>query len=119
MTGLQKRHRLEEVQLRQDPVENQAEFYDRMIIHVYDISNRGASSGVCQTIPFQIDDIIMKWKKYESFFLEEYLPFSPRQGRNAIRPWLLESVCINNPGGDIERDKEALFRGRADYILRI
>jgi hypothetical protein len=55
---------------------------------------------------------VMK-KKFQSLFLETYLPAKPNDGPGLYREWLCEAVTLNHPGKVLEYSLHALCITRA------
>lgn len=103
---------MEEAQPRQDSLSQIAIAYD---IETGSEVGQPRSSHLrfqSKEIPPQIDDTILTLKRYESLFLEDYLPSDPRRGGNTLVIWVLETICVNDPGRALEYAKEALFLTR-------
>jgi len=64
----------------------------------------------------QIDDNIVTLKRYETMFLEEYMPSGTSFEGNILGAWFLESVRINNPVQALNTAKEVLFLSRIGMI---
>ena len=69
-------------------------------------------------MPPQIDKTIVTLKEYETIFLEDFLPSEKSLGGNSVGLWLLESICVNDPGRALGSAKEALYLRRVGSVRR-
>ncbi|TVY14996.1 hypothetical protein LARI1_G006930 [Lachnellula arida] len=116
LDGLQKRQPMEEAQPRQGSHtqgilnnRNRSDFIDG----IRSLSQERPSA---QRIPPQIDLTILRLKKYETLFLDGYLPSHSGIGGNFLGLWLLESIVVDNPGPALEYAKQALFLARVGKL---
>ncbi|KUJ10559.1 uncharacterized protein LY89DRAFT_740268 [Mollisia scopiformis] len=108
-TGLEKRKGLEEALPRKS---SESTILGNNIEGIADGSCLADMNVEAQRVPPQIDGKILIVKRYESLFLEDFLPSDPRRGGNILGLWLLESVCAVKPNRALDCANEALFLTR-------
>jgi hypothetical protein len=67
-------------------------------------------------VELQINSAGVIKKKFQSIFLEGYLPLNPNEGPGLYRDWLCEIVYLNQPGKVLEYSLNALCISRAGRV---
>lgn len=118
--GLEKRKRLEEAQPRQHPspisVSPQSDNSHTTTLIIEESKSDWGSDGIAYPVVPHLNAANVMKKKFQSQFLETYLPANPNDGPGLYREWLCEVVALNHPGKVLEYSLHALCITRAGRI---
>jgi hypothetical protein len=115
--GLEKRKRLEEAQPRQHPSpisvspHSDSSYTTTPVIEIS--KPDWETDGVAYPVVPHLNAANVMKKKFQSLFLETYLPANPKEGPGLYREWLCEVTTLNHPGKVLEYSLHALCITRA------